>query len=311
MVLRLKLAAKPAKDGPAHQVIGAVERMGFYNPLNDRELVFGGVKVELRAADPQRLRISSFDAMQPRAGTGTTALLRLIALADLYGSELELDANPYGGRDEMSKEALQAWYADRGGFLPETEGETAMLRMPQTRDALPGLFYGVAKPEGEALTDATLAALGLQSERAADGGFHFRGPALAVRELLLHAADFTLGELAFRPDDAPLQPFESMTYAQRKGELACVRWRLAHGEGSEPELRQQLTALQQLTSPQQGASAGAEPERTAAPNMRCASCGWTNHGSSDVQCYCGGRLFRVAASERNDPEADGWDSVPW
>ncbi|WP_432263065.1 hypothetical protein [Cupriavidus sp. TMH.W2] len=243
MVFKIKLGAKPTDTGAARQVIHALERIGFRNPLNERELVYGGVKVELWAASENRLRISSFDAMRQRVGNGTQGLLLLTAFADLYACELELDAIPYGGRDEMSEKRLRAWYADRGDFLPEVDSESAMVRMPVPAGKHPGVFYGVASPVGPALTDEVLYALGVEVARAADGGFAFRADKDALRALLPHTADFTLQSLSFRSDDAEKQSISDMTYARRMAELSCVLWRIEKGEGDAHALQRRQTEI--------------------------------------------------------------------
>lgn len=270
MVLKIRLGAKPTETGPARRVIRALERIGFRNPLNERELVYGNVKVELWAASESRLRISSFDAMRRRGGSGTQGLLLLTAFADLYDCELELDAIPYGGHDEMSEKGLRAWYADRGDFVPEADGESAMVRLPATGAAHLGVFYGLASPVGTALTDEVLNALGIEVARAMDGSFAFRADANAVQALLPHAADFTLLSLSFRSDDADAQPVGSMTYARRIAELSCVQWHIEKDEGDAPALQRRQTEIlhcpkSSTTAILKRASAAHAPDEGLAP----------------------------------------------
>ena len=240
-MLRIKLnTQRPKADGAAMRLLGAVDRMSFVNPFDDREWVMEvGVKVEARAVTDNLVRISGLAALAPRHGTGTLGLLQLTGLADVYGVSLELGAVPYGeSENTLSQNALRAWYIDRGGFSPRRyddgdEDDAEMVRDPQTRSARAGMFYGLAEPKTDAMDDSFLSALGIETLRSADGRFIFRGDAGAVEQLMLHCADFRLHDLSHRPDDVMNVPVADLSYAQRMAEISCMRW---HCQSAGPEI---------------------------------------------------------------------------
>lgn len=221
-MLKIRIG-KPSPDGPAMRMLQAIDRLSFVNPLDSREWVMDGIKVEASAVTNSRVRLSSIATLQPRTGAGSAGLMRLTALADVYGASLELSAVPYGDpRNTMAQSELSAWYVDRGGFsFRHAEDDEDMCRYPLTS---PGAFYGLAVPTTGAIDDAFLRAVGLESLRASDGGFMFRGDAGAVDQLLQHSADFRLLELYFREDDLANVPVPKLSYAQRIAETACMRW---------------------------------------------------------------------------------------
>lgn len=84
------------------------------NPLNAREVVVGGAKVELcRGLDPQSVIVKSIEAFEKNAGHGTAALREIIALAEMCKVDLHLHSVPFGD-DGLSQNGLDEWYMKHG-----------------------------------------------------------------------------------------------------------------------------------------------------------------------------------------------------
>lgn len=246
--------------GGAKRLIEQVSRLGFENPLNYREIVMDGVKIELHTLSDTRVWLKSLEVMDRGHGHGTKALLRVTALADLYGASLELDSVPYlEDESVMSSEELTQWYLDRGGFGHDKAGDGGGMRWDDdhlVRHPLPGQdsgsFYGSLLVSNPPLDRGFLASLGVEVGDDRDGVVPFRGGREAVTALLEFPADYTIAAFSYRPDFRAEKPLEAMAYHELQAEVLCQAWRASvsalHDEGAQARLAAAREELQSRRS---------------------------------------------------------------
>jgi hypothetical protein len=75
------------------------------------------------------IQIASIEALEPNRGAGTRAMLKICELADAYGVELRLIADPFKDKNgrRMKRADLMAWY-ERFGFVKRKPGSYVMKR---------------------------------------------------------------------------------------------------------------------------------------------------------------------------------------
>lgn len=245
-------------EGGAKRLIEQVSRLGFENPLNYREIVMDGVKIELHTLSDTRVWLKSLEAMDRGHGHGTKALHRVTALADLCGASLELDSVAYlGDESGMSSEELTQWYLDRGGFGHDATGDGGGMRWDDdhlVRHPLPGQqdggsFYGTLLVSNPPLDRGFLASLGVEVGDSHEGAVPFRGGREAVSALLEFPADYAIAAFAYRPDFRAEKPLEALAYHELQAEVLCQAWRASvsalHDEGAQVRL---AAAREQLQS---------------------------------------------------------------
>lgn len=241
-------------EGGAKRLIEQVSRLGFENPLNYREIVMDGVKIELHTLSDTRVWLKSLEAMDRGHGHGTKALLRVTALADLYGASLELDSVAYlDDESSMSSEELTQWYLDRGGFGYSVAGgmrwDDHLLRNPLPEMMGAGSFYGTLLVSNPPLDRGFLASLGVEVGDGHGGIVPFRGGREEVSALLDFPADYDIAAFAYRPDYRAEKPLEAMAYHELQAEVLCQTWRVnasaLHEEGAQARL---AAAREQLQS---------------------------------------------------------------
>ena len=103
-------------------LLPAISDLGEPNPLNPREVVIDGVKIEVSRAGGS-LRVNSIENLEsPGEGRASKALREVLSEADRMGVSVKLGAKSFGVGG-MSDADLKAWYA-RLGFKEGTrEGE--------------------------------------------------------------------------------------------------------------------------------------------------------------------------------------------
>lgn len=263
-------------EGSAKRLIEQISRLGFENPLNYREIVMDGVKIELHTLSDTRVWLKSLEAMDRGHGHGTKALLRVTALADLYGASLELDSVAYlDDESSMSSEELTQWYCDRGGFGHDATGDDGgmpwdddhLVRHPLPGQQDGGSFYGTLLVSNPPLDRGFLASIGVEVGDCHEGIVPFRGGREAVSALLDFPADYDIAAFAYRPDYRAEKPLEAMAYHELQAEVLCQTWRVnasaLHEEGAQARLaaaREQLQSRRtvRLSSPLAEAGRGNE-----------------------------------------------------
>lgn len=142
--LRLRLTAgTPQPGSPAHNMVEAARAQYPVNPMNERELLVGGARVELSYGFGDRnLILKSVEAMEKSAGHGAAALAAVLSLADRYKVDLTLHAVALGEQG-LEQGDLSAWY-ERHGFSRQQNG--TMLR--QALVGLPDPKLKIDNPGG-------------------------------------------------------------------------------------------------------------------------------------------------------------------
>ena len=144
---RVRLQGKSVVEGgtPAERAVEQIEGLGPRNPLNAKEIVFDGAKVEVRTDlnDPNGIVLGSIAALEQGQGAGSSALEKIISIADEYGVHISLVAVPYGldtgDREESDPDVfakavtrLVNWYKKYGfeedGPNTAIEGEQYLIR---------------------------------------------------------------------------------------------------------------------------------------------------------------------------------------
>ena len=175
--------------------VRAVERLGFHNPLDGREIIVG-VDPKLDANDPAKyvaieIRLTpgsskvhfNIRALNPGKGSGSKGLKAFVKLADEHGVELAGIAKPFGTK-ALGKKALVAWYK-KNGF--KVSGDS-ILREPKAKaEATASAFEDEAPGETVKILDE-LMRVDEPSERGSMNAFH------TSDELAMVYAKSVLGE---------------------------------------------------------------------------------------------------------------------
>lgn len=123
--------------------LGELAIITFLNPLSGRHHVFtfpGGAAVMVRLAGPKgdAIHISEFVSTMQRMGHGTTAMQRLVELADRHGILLTLHAIPYG-YNPIPTGKLIRFYQEHGFQVRKggMDDEDLMVRRPAPKHSAP------------------------------------------------------------------------------------------------------------------------------------------------------------------------------
>ena len=113
--LEQKDGLKPNPKPTPYDAIDTIKSLGFQNPLNPRQTVIEGnggyVKVEIRAYDNKTIWLNSIEAMNPKQGSGTAVLQKVIDIANQNNVAIYLDPMSFG---TISNRKLISWYKSHG-----------------------------------------------------------------------------------------------------------------------------------------------------------------------------------------------------
>jgi hypothetical protein len=97
--------------------IEGVRRLGEVNPLNEKQIVTNGVKVEVERQG-QNLNIKDITSTEQGLGRGTEVLRKILSIADENKVPIVVTPQPTGTTTEGQ---LRRWYSDNG-FIDYTQG---------------------------------------------------------------------------------------------------------------------------------------------------------------------------------------------
>lgn len=134
--------AKEADNGTDAQVaINQINAIGMQNPINPRETIINGVRVEVVPYEGKGVEIQSIESTVKGRGDGTRVLKKLTDISDLNGVPLVVYPTQI---ENTTEEQLRNWYA-KNGFVEQENGEMIYSPKAKSRDEIVRYIEGARR----------------------------------------------------------------------------------------------------------------------------------------------------------------------
>lgn len=130
-------------------VIAQINGIGMQNPLNPKETIIDGVRVEMVPYEGKGVEIQSIESTNKGEGKGTRVLKKITDIADLNNTPVVV----YPVQIEATTEdQLRKWYA-KNGFVEQENGEMIYTPKKRTNDEKVRIFEDSFSPQTKAQKD--------------------------------------------------------------------------------------------------------------------------------------------------------------